>query len=50
MELDGNFLSDYSDLLLKWVYWRTVIDQAENITTLLKFTYNIIVAVNAYLS
>jgi hypothetical protein len=27
MELDNSFLSEFSDLLLKWVYWRTVIDQ-----------------------
>jgi hypothetical protein len=45
MEFDENFLAEFSDLLLKWVYWRTVIDQSEIIPHIISFTYNIILAV-----
>lgn len=50
MELDNTFLAEYSDLLLKWVYWRTVIDRVEVIPEIIKFAFKIIIAVNDYLS
>lgn len=50
MELDDSFLAEYSDLLFKWVYWRTVIDRSEVIPEIIKFAYKIIIAVNDYLS
>jgi hypothetical protein len=50
MDLDNAFLAEYSDLLLKWVYWRTVIDRVEVVPDIIKFAYKIIIAVNDYLS
>lgn len=50
LAFDNTFLADNSDLLLKWFYWRTVIDPQEMMGALLKFTLKIVMAVGSEIS
>jgi hypothetical protein len=50
MEFENSFLAEYSDILLKWAYWRTKLDESETIPLILKFAYNIIMAVREELA
>jgi hypothetical protein len=50
MEFESSFLAKYSDILLKWAYWRTYLDESEAISLILKFVYKIIMAVRETLA
>lgn len=46
---DSGFLNDNGDILLKWVYWRTIIDPQEMVHLLLDFAAKVVISIQGEL-
>ena len=43
--MEMTFLSEYSDIFFKFIYWRSAVDSSEVISEILKFTARVLTAV-----